>query len=194
MVSAWFGLLGALVGAAAVLGAVWLANWQQSRAADADARERAYVDMLATSMALAGRVRALLTTLKVRSGVSEGLAVTFGQRGEMDAMALHEWVAADFQPLMDAWTRIWTIGSPAGIDAANKLLDCCAEVMSVLDYAAPPSLLGRLRETVVGIKTDQLLETYSEKLSQLARARRDLAELVRAETGRPAAALFATDE
>jgi hypothetical protein len=180
----------ALIGAGGAVSAVWLQSRQQARASEADARERAYVDMLVVSIALSRRIRTLLTILKVRSGIGEGVAVTFGQREAMDAMALHEWIEVDFRPLMDAWTRVWACGSADGVRLSNALLDACRDVMSVLDLAAPPSLLGKLRQTLVGVQTEELLVRFQGKLTVLAKARKDLAELVRAETGRPTAELF----
>lgn len=184
------GLGAALIGAVGALGAVWFQSRQQGHANDADARERAYLDLLVASIALARRVRTLLTTVKVRSGIGEGIAVTFGQREAMDAMILHEWIEVDFRPLMDAWTRVWACGSADGVRASNTLLDACRDVMSVLDLAAPPSLLGKLRQTFAGVNTDELLVTFQDKLAALAVARKNLAELVRAETSRPTAELF----
>ncbi|WP_375502863.1 hypothetical protein, partial [uncultured Jatrophihabitans sp.] len=184
-------LLAALVGALGALGAVWLQNWNQSRSSEADARECAYIDLLVSSLAMARRARSLIATLQVRTGISEGLAVTFGQRQQMDPMTLHEWLEEDVAAVMEAWTRAWATATPAGVAAAsNRVMTCCGDVFGVLDLSAPATMLGRLRETLAGVDTEILQSRYQEKLATLAHARRDLALLVRAETGRAPAELF----
>lgn len=183
-------LLAAFVGALGALGAVWLQNWNQSRSSETDARESAYIDLLASSLALARRARSLIATLHVRSGVGEGLAVTFGQRQPMDPMILHEWIEKDLATVMEAWTRAWATASPAGVAASNRVMTCCGDVLGVLDLSAPATMLGRLRETLAGVDTETLQTRYRDKLTTLAHARRDLALLVRAETGRAPAELF----
>ena len=61
-------LLAALVGALGALGAVWLQNWNQSRSSETDARESAYIDLLASSLALVRRARSLIATLTCGPG------------------------------------------------------------------------------------------------------------------------------
>lgn len=190
MLSAVLGLIGALIGAGAVLGAVWLQDRRTSRAAAVDARERAYVDLLIASVAVARRLHALITTAKARSGLQEGFAVVLGQRQPLEPMALHDWVEADFRPLLDAWSRVWATGTPRGVHAANKLVACCTDLVAILNPESLETPKDKLRQTVLGIDTREMLIRFEEAVKPLAEARRDLAEIVRNESGRPPTELF----
>ena len=188
------GLGAALIGAASAFGAIGWQGRQQAKAAEADARERAYVDLLVSSVSLAIRVRSLLTTVETRSGIKEGIAVTLGQRKELDPMTLQEWLDVDYRPLMDAWSRAWACGTPEGIELSNRLMDACRGVIAVMAQVGPTSRSGAMRLALFGVKTAEQVALYDERLAVLATARRDLADLVRRETGRPPAQLFSATE
>jgi hypothetical protein len=186
-------LVAALVGAAAALTGGWLQAGRQAKAAQAAAREQAYGDMLVASIGLAGRMSALLGTLQSRSGLAEGLSVVLGIRPPADAQQLHDWLALDYRPLMDAWSRIWVSGTPEAVQKADVLLDACADITAAYDLGSSETFAGRVRRTVVGVTaqdTARLAELWNERLEALAAARKDLAEFVRRETGRPPANLF----
>ncbi|HEY0166602.1 MAG TPA: hypothetical protein VGB75_06120 [Jatrophihabitans sp.] len=184
---------GALIGALAAVGGTWWQGHAAGKAAEADARERAYVDLLVASQNLAFRMDTLLTTVKTRSGLGEGLAVTLGQRKPMDAMVLHDWLRVDLGPLMDAWSRAWACASPRGVELSNAVLDACNQMFAVLGEGAAQTPLIKARTAVVGASIDEQRTLLSERSRVLAAARKDLAELVRAETGRPPAQLFGPD-
>lgn len=52
------------------------------------------------------RVGTLGLAKRFRSGITEGLAVSLGQRKPLDVFQLHEWLEADFRPLTDAYSRV----------------------------------------------------------------------------------------
>ena len=195
MFTAIASLVGALIGAAAALIGAWLQTERQAKAAEAAAHQRAYGDLLVASVGLAWRVNSLLHTLQSRSGPGEGLSVVLGIRPPADAQQLHDWIAADYRPLLDAWSRTWVAGTPEMVDKANALLDACANITAIFDTAAPATLAGRVRRNLTGIttqETDQLEALWHERMKALAVARKELAELVRRETGRAPANLFSS--
>ena len=189
-ISALAGLGGALIGAFAALGGTWWQARAAAKAADVDARERAYVDLLVGSQAFSLRVAALIDTLEFRSGLGEGLAVTLGQRAPLDSMAVQDWMDVDLRPLLNAWSRGWTCASPRGVELSNTLLAACVDLASVLSDGADLSRLGKIRTALLGARVDRHRALYEERLPALTAARKDLADLVRAETGRPPALLI----
>jgi len=191
-ISALAGLGGALIGALAAAGGTWWQGHAAGKAAESGARERAYVDLLVWSQTFAFRVPTLITTVENRSGVAEAIAVTLRQRAPMDPMTLQDWMDVDLRPLMDAWPRAWACASPRGVELSNAVLDACVQLAAVL--SAGPKLTGsaKLRVALLGAKVDEQRALYNERMPVLAAARKDLTELIRAETGRPPAQLSHT--
>jgi hypothetical protein len=174
---------------------VWLLNARRTAKAEAEAREQqAYADLLVASVGMASRARTLLTGLKLRSGLAEGLAVTLGMRPRVDPLALHDWIDRDYARLMDAWSRVWVFGSAEGVRLGNRLVDACGALMEIFGSATATSTIrGKARQLVVGISLDELTDEWQRQLRSLAVARRDLTDYVRTENGRPAAVLFSAD-
>lgn len=189
---ALIGLAGIIVGAAATFGTVWVQERRRQAAEAANARERAYLDLLTASLSTANRVRTLITTLKVRTGLTEGLSVVARLRKPIDTFELHDWLDIDFRPLMDAWSRVWVSGTPRGVALGNKVLDASMQIISVLDMPASgeTNLRAWLSRTFRAVSTEQLIAEFETHLASLALARRDMANLVRSETGRSPAELF----
>ncbi len=95
---------------------LWWANARRAaKGAEQDRRQKAYADLLVASLGVSLRAHVLITVLKTRSGLGEGVAVALGQRKQLEAMGLHDWMNQDFGPLMDAWSRAWAYGTPAGV-------------------------------------------------------------------------------
>lgn len=174
---------------------VWLLSTRRAAKAEAQAREhQAYADLLVASIGVALRADGLLTALKLRSGLAEGLAVTLGLRPPVDPLALHDWIDRDYASLMDAWSRVWVYGSAEGVRLGNLLVDGCGALMELSGSATSTSTIrGKARQLVLGISQDELTADWQRRMRSLAIARRDLTNYVRTETGRPAAALFSAD-
>lgn len=172
----------------------WLTARRAAKAAEQDRQQKAYADLLVASVGISLRVHTMLTMLKTRSGLAEGIAVTFGQRKQLDALELHDWLNTDFGALMDAWSRAWAYGSADGVNLSNKLLDSCRRVMEMLSLADAIGAWQKTRQAVIGVETDRLAGQWNERIIAVAVARRDLAEYMRAQTGRPAAKLFSVTD
>jgi hypothetical protein len=170
-----------------------LAARRTAAGTERELRQKAYADLLIASLALPLRVHTLLTTLKSRSGLAEGIAVTFGTRQAMDPMALLDWINADYAALMNAWSRAWAYGTPEGIALSNVLLESCGRVMELLSIPAAKGIMEQGRRTVAGIETGPLVEEWNRRIAAIAHARRDLAAHMRAETGREPAVLFSEE-
>lgn len=195
--SDWAVVVAGLGGAAVAATATLAAGQMQTRGGrlgrEEERRFLAYARVLTHSVGVAQRVATLLTVLRTRSSLAEGLSVTLGIREPADAQVLHDWLGADWSPLLDAWSEVWLVGTPQGVSAANRVVDVCADLMHVLQIPPAKNAVERLRRTVVGISTDDALSRWNEGLKVLGDARKDLAHLVREETGRPVATLFSSD-
>lgn len=189
-------LIGSILGAAALIAAPLLAWWVSARraatAAEHDRQHQAYVDLLVASFGVAQRASALLTAAQLRSGLGEGLAVAFRLRKPVDPLELHDWINAGLEPLVEAWSRTWVYGSPQGVMLSNRLLESCQEVMELLNLAGGTGVRQKTRQAVTGINVKDLAAERTKRMRAVAVARRDLAEYMRAEAGRPTAALFSS--
>ncbi|WP_139228781.1 hypothetical protein [Blastococcus tunisiensis] len=105
-----------------------------------------------------------------------------------------DWINTDFGALVDAWSRTWAYGSADGVRLANRLLDSCGHVMAVISTADATGFRQRIRQVVLGISNEPLVAEWDRRMKKVATARRELAEYMRSETGRPAAELFSLPE
>jgi hypothetical protein len=174
---------------------VWLLSARRTAKAETQAREhQAYADLLVASVGIASRAHTLMTALKLRSGLAEGLAVTLRLRPPVDPLALHDWIDRDYARLMDAWSRVWVYGSAEGVRLGNRLVDDCGALIELSGSATGTSTIrGKARQLVLRISLDELTPEWQRRMRSLAVARRDLTDYVRTETGRPAAALVSAD-
>ncbi len=178
--------------AIASLGIVAFQQWLQGRAAARDAITVAVTEMLGRSMSVSSRAQAMGETMKVRSGIGEGIDVTLHQRKPTDPLELHDWMAQDFAPLNAAWSVIWARSDQELIRRANKLLNSCGEVISASTARQPAdTTAARTRRAVVGDRwTPEMKAAYQRALVDMAHAREQLAVYARSTLGLPAAELF----
>lgn len=174
---------------------LWLASARRAaKGAEQDRRQRAYSDLLVASLGVTLRAQVMITVLKTRSGLGEEVAVMLGQRKQLDAMGLHDWMNQDFGALTDAWSRAWAYGTAAGVALANSLVDACGHVIEVVTLADAEGRWNKVRQIVVGVDVGRLTAHWDERMQLVAVARRDLAQHMRSETGREAAELFGAGE
>jgi len=170
--------------------------WRSSRAAKAalaERRARVYATLLAQAGIVTLLAHGLHIAMETRSGLREGLNVTLGIQKSFDPLDLSERLRATFQPLYEAWSEVWVIGSKEAIAAANDLIEQCGAVMGVATQHgnARPSIL----RNILGEKwTPAQLEQWEQELHTLALARKRLGEIARQETGMPIAELFTPSE
>ncbi len=108
-------VIAALVGGliVAINNAVRDRNQRRREAEGALKRERAaaYGELLARSLALAGRVQTVRGMLPLRSGLDEGLNILLRLRKPLDLFELYDWLGQDMGPLQDAWSKILIVGT-----------------------------------------------------------------------------------
>jgi hypothetical protein len=182
----------ALTGLAS-LGVVGFQEWRRNKTSGRLAREAAIITILARSLDVAQRARVLGDTMKLRSGLGEGIAVTGLFRRPFDPMAMFDWLAQDSRPLNEALVAIWTSADKETVRLANKVVFHCADLLSASTARQPTATAGeQSRRFVIGERwTDEMLADYETAIQTLARARKHLAEHTRKALGRDAVDLFA---
>lgn len=123
-----------------ILGSFGLFQWQRWRDNRSSARatkEAAYTELHARAWSVTRRVGTLGLAKQFRSGITEGLAVSLGQRKALDVFQLHEWIEADFRPLTDVYARVCVVGSQGAIDIANNVLSACSDLIGTATATDP---------------------------------------------------------
>jgi hypothetical protein len=157
---------------------------RDTKSAATKSRSAAYGDLLARSMSLAHRAQTIRSMLPLRSGLEEGVSVVLRLRKPLDAFDLHDWLDKDMAPLTDAWSQVWTVGSQKGVDAADELMNACADLVAAATQHDESRERGRT--TVRGIVwTPAEIEAYDETLKVFAEQRVAFARLMRQEMGAP---------
>ncbi len=196
MTSPWWAILvgslgGALVGFGASFSSIYYQQHRIDKREAKAARSQAYLQLFSRSMTLAIRAETLTQTARLRSGWRENLDVAFRLRPAADPMYRHDWLDADFNPAIEAWSGVW-MGAPQAVVAkANALLNCCIAVVAAATTRPEQSAPQRVMEFVVGARADpSQVKRIQTAQRALAAARRDFAMLVREETGQEYATLF----
>lgn len=164
------------------LGVIAYRERQSSRASDQDALHRAVLTLLTRSIAVALRAAALRETIRVRSGLMEGVDIVILRlRKPVDPMGLHDWQAPDLVPLNAALNEVWTRWDQEGIRLATDLVNKCADLLSVSTTLAPAATrFQRARKALIGERwTPQMEEAYLRARENMLRARRNLVSYAR---------------
>src|SRR5260370_501649 len=93
--------------------------------------------MLSRSMAVSMRAQAMGETIRIRSGIGEGVDVTIGLRKPSDMFELTDCMAQDMAPLNAAWSVIWARGEQEMVRLANALLAKCGDLIGASTTIAP---------------------------------------------------------
>ncbi len=192
----WIPVIAAL-GSSALTGMVafgleWRHSFRAEKSAQSERRVRAYYMLLARSGVIVFTAGGLHTMMEARSGLREGLNVTLGIQKPLDMLELTDLLRTDLQPLYEAWSEVWAIGSKEAIAEANDLVARCGSVMGAATRRGEtrPALLRFL----TGEKwTQEQLNQWNEELKGLAVARKRLAAIARQEAGVEIADLFASN-
>lgn len=134
MTSAW-AVVAAALGASALTGlftsGLTVFSWRRDRRqAVSAARYEAYVALAHAAGGITLFAQTLGFTIPVRSGLVEGLNVTFGMRDPIEPLELGDRFERAAGPLMDASAQVWVHGTQRAIDAANTLVNLTAGFMS----------------------------------------------------------------
>lgn len=176
-----------------VVGLEWWRSSREGRAARAERRGRAYTRLLAQSGVIAHTASGLHVAMEARSGLREGLNVMLRLQKPSDPLDLIDRLRVDIQPLYEAWSEVWAVGSKEAISEANDLVARCGAVMGAATQQgkARPEFL----RMISGEKwTQAQLDQWQEELRGLAEARRRLGITARREAGVEVAELFSNGE
>lgn len=128
----------AALGASLLTGVfTWGVNWRdrrhRARTADRDEKSAAYHQFISRSLSFSIRAQALHTILRARTSLTNRTDVDVALRipQPLDMMQLHDWLAEDFAPINDAWSKIQMIGSHEVVEVSTQLLDACADLVGV---------------------------------------------------------------
>ncbi len=193
----WVPVIAAL-GSSALTGLVafgleWRRSSREGRSARLERRVRAYTMLLARSGVIAHTASGLHVAMEARSGLREGLNVMLRLQKPPDPLDLIDRLRADIQPLYEAWSEVWAVGSKEAISEANDLVERCGAVMGAATQQgkASPEFL----RMIAGEKwTQAQLDQWQEELRGLAEARRRLAVTARREAGVEVAELFSSGQ
>jgi len=189
----WVPVVAAL-GSSALTGLVafgleWWRSHVAGRAALSERRARAYTRLLARSGVIVHIAGGFHLAMQVRSGLAEGVNVMLGKQRPLDPLELMERMRADIEPLYEAWSEVWAVGSKEAIAEANDLVDKCGDVMSAA--TRPGEAVPRFMQVIAGEKwTPAQLDQWDKEVRALAEARRRLAVTTRRELGIEVAELF----
>jgi hypothetical protein len=76
-------------------------------------------------------------SMRLRSGLSEGLDVTLRLRKPAHAMELHDWMAQDVVPMHAALDEIWTRWDQDGVRLANDVVGKCMNLLGTSTASQP---------------------------------------------------------
>ena len=137
------------------------------------------------------RAQAVGLVVRLRSGVAEGFNVLLGLRKSVDPFDLYQWMTTDLRVVNTAWSHVYVVGSQSGVDAADRLLDACADFMS-----AAMAMDQTRRAVARAVRGERPSKRQEEELQSTLRRvaveRVNLARVARSEGGRETV-LFALD-
>lgn len=180
----------ALTGAVS-LGVVWVREWQRQKASNRAALRAAVTELLSRSLAIAMRARTMGETMKLRSGLKEGLDVALRHRKPTDPLELHDWIARDMVPLNTALSELWTRADQEGVRLANEVVNKCSDLLGVSTARQKADGWERMRRWAMGERwTPGMVAENDRAMRELAHARKRFADHARAQLGHEAVELF----
>ncbi|WP_433448939.1 hypothetical protein ACQPXS_10045 [Streptomyces sp. CA-142005] len=177
-------------------GVVWFQERLRGKASDRDALHAAVLELLTRSLAVATRAQAMGETMRLRSGLSEGLDVAVRLRKPVDPLELHDWVAQDLQPLHAALSQLWTRCDQEGVRLANDVVGKCMDLVGT-STASRPARNGwqRVVAWAVGERwTSEMREEHQRAMEALALARKRFTDYAREALGQAVVDVFAQVE
>lgn len=153
------------------------------------ARRSSYSRLLSLSGLLGITAQTMHYTMEFRSGVGENVDVLMGAKKALTMQDVDARIREDIVPLFDAWSDIWTLGTPEAVALANEVVQAASDVMAAATQEGEKH--GRIVKRVVGERwtEDQIAEWIAAE-QQLARARARFAGRIRDELGIPVAEFF----
>lgn len=103
-----------LLTALATFGIAWWQARKTAKSALAERRSQAYAKILTQSITIMNLANTMHHSMEVRSGIREALNMTIGKYEALDPFKLADRIEKDLQPLYEAWSEVWAVGSSHG--------------------------------------------------------------------------------
>jgi hypothetical protein len=176
-----------------VLGTWGLNQFQHRQAKGAAERQEqhgAYQEVLNRSRTIATRARTLGDAMRFRSGLNESLSVLLRLRRVLDSLELYDWMDKDLRPLGDAWLRVWVVGTQQAIDAADRVVIACFDMISAATAHPDRSLIARAYRALAGeVWTQKQLANFDDARDRLDKEQAAFVKIIRKEMGKEAVEL-----
>lgn len=172
------------------IGGIWLQQHRRDRSVAMQEKATAYHQFISRSLSFSIRAHAFRNVLQARSSLQEGADVdaALRLRAPIDIMELHDWLAKDFEPINDAWSKIQIVGTPEAIDASTQLLDASADLVDIA--ITPGAAQGEAASTINGTAwTQGQQDKLQDASSRVIKEREAFIRLVREELGKEAVTL-----
>ena len=163
-------------------GGIWWQQHQLNKAAETQEKSLVYHQLISRSLSFAFRATTLRNAMKIRSGLKEGVDVTFGYRKPSDPLELHDWLSSDFDPINEAWSKIQMIGTAESVDSATELLDACGDLIAIA--TTPGAGRGKVSTAFKGIAwTAEQEEALQAAIKRVTRCRESFIKIARRDLG-----------
>jgi hypothetical protein len=154
-------------------------------------RRAAYHRLLVVTALLTHTAQTFRLASEFRSGMREGVNVAAGWWKPVDPLELGRDVAAELEPLYEAWFDVWLHGSANAVQASNRVVDLAAELVGFTGTRTPRPH-GPVRRALLGDSWSEAeIEAFDSKVRDLALSRKQFAEIARQELGMPPVEFFA---
>jgi hypothetical protein len=128
--------------------------------------------------------------MRFRSGLNESLSVLLRLRRTLDSLEPYDWTDRDLRPIGDAWLRVWVLGTQQAIDAADRVMIACFEVMTAATACPDRNLIARAYRALAGeVWTQKQLADFDTALERLEEKRAVFVKVIRKEMGKAAVEL-----
>jgi hypothetical protein len=134
---------------------------RQAKIAKADELKGACIRIISGALRVSQKSAALRLNMVVRSGLKEGLDVTFGLRKPADPLEISDYLFSELSPVLDAQSVVWLSGDEELIRSAGDVVLAIADVIDVS----------------TSLPKDRQLDSFASQLDQLKVALRGLIPL-----------------
>lgn len=184
--SAWIPVIAALgaslLTTAAVLGVELLRQHDAREGHRSQQRRDAYNRFLFASAKFMNIATEVHTIRRLATGITAPARI-------QDGVEFIRQFNRDVEPLFEAWSAVWLVGSAGAIEVANRLVTASIPAMSMATAKgeALPDLIARF----FGERwKDQQERDFNDALGNIGRLRKEFAEVARREIGETAADVF----
>jgi hypothetical protein len=195
--TAWATVAAALGGSLLGSLSTWLVGLAQYRRAEkaqtVRERHQAYLGVLDASTQSVIMAQRAGLTLRLRTGINEGLAVLLRQRKPLQPDEVLAWGTESLTRLLDAMTRLHAYGTQAAAEAAHTLIDRCQDLTAAAVASDPEQ--NAVHKAIKGvIQTEAQQQAVDTAFRRVFAAQYAFLALIRKEIGSDTIKLPYNDE